>query len=100
MSIFLFSKDMLRCPICGGVYDKRKGYTICFTCGEKLIPENEYKGQPVYASGNSQVKCPYCNSTNVTKISTVDRVVSTGLFGLTSKKIGKQWHCNECKSNF
>lgn len=48
----------------------------------------------------NKVHCPYCNSTNVTKISTVDRVVSTGLFGLASKKIGKQWHCNECKSNF
>lgn len=100
MSIFLFSKDMLRCPICGGVYDRRDGDTICFTCGEKLIPENEYKGQPVYASGNSQVKCPYCNSTNCKKISGVSKATSVAMFGIFSQKVKKQWHCNNCKSDF
>lgn len=54
-----------------------------------------------YGSHKSNVvKCPYCSSSNITKISTVNRVVSTGLFGLGSKKIGKQWHCNQCKSDF
>lgn len=46
------------------------------------------------------IKCPYCKSTNVAKISTAGRIVSVGLFGLGSKKIGKQWHCNNCKSDF
>lgn len=46
------------------------------------------------------VYCPYCNSSNVTKIGTVNRMVSTGMLGLASKKIGKQWHCNSCKSDF
>lgn len=46
------------------------------------------------------VYCPYCNSTNVTKIGTVNRAVSVGMFGLASKKIGKQWHCNSCGSDF
>lgn len=46
------------------------------------------------------IKCPYCQSTNTSKISMVDRVVSTGLFGLGSKKVGKQWHCNQCGSDF
>ena len=32
---------------------------------------------------------PYCNSSNVTKIGTVNRAVSVGMFGLASKKIGK-----------
>lgn len=51
--------------------------------------------------GNSLgVKCPYCNATNVKKISSANRIVSTGLFGLGSKKIGKQWHCNHCGSDF
>lgn len=49
---------------------------------------------------NSMVKCPYCQSSSVTKISTAGRVVSVGLFGLASGKIGKQWHCNNCKSDF
>ena len=49
---------------------------------------------------SNRVSCPYCKSTNVRKIGVVSRRVSVGLFGLASKKIGKQWHCNNCKSNF
>lgn len=46
------------------------------------------------------VSCPYCHATNIKKISTTSRMISTGLFGLGSKKIGKQWHCNKCGSDF
>ena len=48
----------------------------------------------------SSVKCPYCQSNNVKKITTVNRAVSTGIVGIASSKIGKQWHCNSCKSDF
>ena len=58
---------------------------------------NEYQ-QKYLAEHN--IHCPYCNSTNVTKIGTVNRAVSVGMFGLASKKIGKQWHCNSCNSDF
>lgn len=46
------------------------------------------------------IKCPYCNSADVVKISTLNRAVSVGLVGLASSKIGKQFHCNNCKSDF
>lgn len=46
------------------------------------------------------IQCPYCHSTNVSRISTVSRVTSITMVGLASKKIGKQWHCNNCKSDF
>ena len=58
---------------------------------------NEYQ-QKYLAEHN--IHCPYCNSTNVTKIGTVNRAVSVGMFGLASKKLGKQWHCNGCGSDF
>lgn len=45
-------------------------------------------------------RCPYCSSTNLTKISATSRVASTLMFGIGSKKIGKQWKCNNCKSCF
>lgn len=48
----------------------------------------------------NQLKCPYCNSINISKISTLNRAVSVGVFGLSSSKVGKQWHCNKCKSDF
>lgn len=46
------------------------------------------------------VECPYCKSTNTEKISTVSRAVSVSLVGAASGKIGKQWHCKNCNSNF
>ncbi len=49
---------------------------------------------------NPVVECPYCHSTDTKRISAMNRVVSTGLFGFGSKKIGKQYHCNKCKSDF
>lgn len=44
--------------------------------------------------------CPYCGSVNVKKVSTISRMASVSFFGLGSKKVGKQWHCNNCKSDF
>lgn len=52
-----------------------------------------------YISVNSP-KCPTCGSSNISKIGTLNRVVSTGIFGLASSKIGKQWHCKACGSDF
>ena len=52
-----------------------------------------------YGSSNS-VKCPYCKSTNTKKIGVVSRSTSFGLFGFGSSKVGKQWHCNNCGSDF
>lgn len=46
------------------------------------------------------VPCPYCKSTNTEKISTVSRAVSVSLVGAASGKLGKQWHCKQCGSNF
>ena len=51
-------------------------------------------------SATSSVQCPYCKSTNVSRLSTVGKVFSVGLLGLASNKVGKQWHCNSCNSNF
>lgn len=44
--------------------------------------------------------CPTCNSTNIRKIGTGERAASIIGLGIFSKKIGKQWYCNNCKSYF
>jgi len=46
------------------------------------------------------VTCPYCKSTNTTKIGVIDRGMSFGIFGFASGKEGKQWHCRKCGSDF
>lgn len=46
------------------------------------------------------IYCPYCNSVNTSKISTTSKVVNTALFGILGTKRHKQWHCNQCGSDF
>lgn len=98
MRFFLSKKNTLRCPACGGYADKRDGYTMCFKCNRKLITEDEYYSRGIPAAPT--VECPYCHSTNTKKISTFERVFSTEFLGLGSSKVGKQWHCNKCNSDF
>lgn len=47
-----------------------------------------------------RIQCPYCKSFATSKISTISRSTSTVAFGLASSKIGKQWHCKNCNSDF
>lgn len=74
--------------------------TICNKCGNiqsKIpFPENLRKKRDI----SSSIECPYCHSTNTKKISGTSRTISALTFGFASKKIGKQWHCNNCGSDF
>lgn len=116
------------CPVCGNILNKSthpqkniKSFSICPNCGKQYLYEmnhcNEcgYKTEDytkemkdleevIYSEKSNppklQVTCPYCNSTNTKKISTASRTVSILGFGILSKKIGKQWHCNNCGSDF
>lgn len=67
---------------------------------EEFIPS--MIGTPARTQVNNtiSVKCPYCQSTNTKKIGTIGRSFSFGLFGFGSSKVGKQWHCNACNSDF
>lgn len=44
--------------------------------------------------------CPFCNSTNVHKISGTERAVSVIGLGLFSKKINKSFKCKNCGGTF
>lgn len=53
--------------------------------------------------GNSKeksVECPYCHSKDTKKITTTSKVVNTAVWGIFGTKRHKQWHCNECNSDF
>lgn len=60
----------------------------------------EKESRPVSVSSTPKITCPYCKSTNTKKLSSLSRALSAGIFGLGSSKIGKQWHCNSCGSDF
>lgn len=52
-------------------------------------------------SSNPTVECPYCHATNTKKISGMSKAGSVALFGIFAMgKVNKQWHCNNCNSDF
>lgn len=100
MGIFLSRKNTLRCPECGGYADKTDGFKICIKCGCQLISQDEYQSYS-HLSSKPIVTCPYCQATNVTKISNLSKAGSVALWGIFAmSKTSKQWHCNNCKSDF
>lgn len=47
------------------------------------------------------VRCPYCCSTDVAKISTISKAMGVAILGKYAlAKATKQWHCYTCKSDF
>lgn len=45
-------------------------------------------------------KCPTCQSPNIKKVSTASKAASVALWGIFSQKVKKQWHCNNCGSEW
>lgn len=110
--------QVYQCPNCGRTYkygrDDLENRISCDNCRYPLKKIENIKTirhpelNPMYSdkhvighiSNNSGVKCPYCKSTNTSKISTSSKVANTVLFGIFGTKRHKQWHCNNCKSDF
>lgn len=56
-----------------------------------------------YTSSKSTptITCPYCKSTNCKKISALSKAGSVFMWGIFAMgKASKEWHCNNCNSNF
>lgn len=45
-------------------------------------------------------RCPICQSPDIKKISTASKISSVALWGVFSQKAKKQWHCNNCGSEW
>lgn len=83
---------------------QEKGCIVnCDNCGYEVrvtTPEEEIRREIQRQNEVKTVECPYCHSTNTTKITTTAKVVNIALFGLLGNKRKHQWHCNICKSDF
>ena len=91
----------MRCPNCGKVYPASE--KICKTCEEKLVSEAIYSNRLSAARkvANSNIpKCPICGSTDLKKLTALDRGASAFMWGLGSNKIGKTYQCKNCKATF
>ena len=96
---------MKQCPKCKKIYRDFDQY--CMRCNYKLkyiegTAKIEYCPEPhkTESTEPTTVACPYCSSTRVSRISILGRMVSFEFWGLASNKLGKQWHCHDCGSNF
>lgn len=65
---------------------------------QESLRKQSNPGEPVVTM--PVVGCLYYHSTNAKKITTTGRMMSIGFFGFASNKFGKQWHCNQCGSDF
>ena len=99
---------MKKCPKCKTIYNDYDQY--CLKCNYKLqfiqnseivdySPNSNLIDKPQSQQANTP-KCPTCGSTNVKYISTLNRAVSIGVFGLFSSKIGKNYECLNCKAKW
>lgn len=93
------------CPICHSPKEKINSNFECTICGYNLIKKTKTLNiNPNQSTSTkqriTQATCPYCKSTNTKKISAASRAGSILGFGLFSKKLGKEWHCNNCNSDF
>lgn len=111
----IINKDFYRCNKCDNRYsfDTSKEYSkLCPICNEEMeffyngncyteLAEKVKNQTPIVPSSKPTITCPYCHSTNTKKISGISKVGSVALFGVFAVgKVSKQWHCNNCGSDF
>lgn len=72
-----------------------------FRAREKYKAEEASKKVAEDYQYRNNAECPYCHSKNTKKISGISKAGSVALLGVFAVgKVGKQWHCNNCKSDF
>lgn len=62
----------------------------------QLSPEQIAYNNAVARELLNKPKCPTCQSINVQKIGTGERMASVAVFGIFSKKINKSYKCKNC----
>lgn len=94
----------ISCSKCGNSRSRidtigNKKYCHCTKCNTVTLIADSNK--EIENAEKPNVECPYCHSTNTKKISNASKVAGVATFGvLALGKATKEWHCNNCKSNF
>ena len=89
-----YPKIFIKCPKCNQQLIKLSTENKQL---DKQVNEIRKEIQEQQEKQSNIPKCPICGSTNVKYISTLNRAVSIGVFGLFSSKIGKTYECLNCK---
>ena len=92
---------LIDCPACG---HKVSNYArACPNCGHPIadMPQAAASSNPtptpaIPTPQPTTPRCPTCGSTDIKKLDSLDRTVSTAVWGIASGKIGKQFKCRHC----
>ena len=87
---------MKYCKHCGVGAAHSDSAKKCAICGGTEFVQHTYRS----ATPQNIPKCPICGSTNLKKLSALDRGASAFMWGLGSNKIGKTYECKNCKATF
>lgn len=92
----------VKCPKCGCNKSLKRQignhteYGLCVQCKTHTYCKILKQLHP-----QTSIKCPYCGSSSIKKISTTSKIAYGATFGvLAASKLVNQWHCNNCKSDF
>lgn len=97
--VFVIAPIIIYCP---AYFVQRKRYKFAqenFTEYQRMIVEEQetrVKRAEKERRERKIPRCPHCNSSEFERITTVDRMLSVGMVGLASGKIGKQYKCSKC----
>lgn len=68
---------------------------------KNISDQVDYYEELILNDKESEYKCPICNSTDLSRMSTATKVAKVGLFGIFgSGDIGKTFRCNNCGTKF
>lgn len=76
------------------IYENNKEIPIEIDSSIDPIPKQQQQ------TTQYQVKCPFCGSPDVRKITQFNRAMGSLFFGFNSPNHGKQWNCRNCDSFF
>lgn len=107
--------QIYQCPNCGRTYTEFENVYYCGNCNYRLVRQENIKEikNPKLSEHNyniigtikdhnkTEIKCPYCHSTNTKKITNTSKAIHTALFGIFSmSRNSKNFHCNNCGADF
>ncbi len=79
----------------------------CGHCGNEMKnhilskrPADWIDTRPLVKTTENTPKCPTCSSTNIRKLSATSKLVDVAVWGVLSRKAHKQWHCDNCGSEW
>ena len=68
--------------------------------GSPPLPSQVARANAEALASQNKPHCPYCNSTNLHRITTLEKAADTVLFGVYGNTRKCQWHCYNCNSDF